>query len=88
MTELIRVTFGLPELHRKSKLPPNNPFSTLIEGAIAALDETTRAKIEAAGQCTVVYHGCGTCENGGALVEYFCGAGGGEPDYTRCESCD
>ncbi|SPS02249.1 hypothetical protein [Cupriavidus taiwanensis] len=60
----------------------------IVETFERAMNETTRAKIEAAGQCTVVYHGCGTCENGGALVEYFCGAGGGEPDYTRCESCD
>ncbi len=46
------------------------------------------AKLKSASECTIVYHGCGSCAGGGALVEYFCNSSGGaDPDYTRCEPC-
>jgi len=88
MTEIARVTIRHDQLQGGYKIASGNPLASLVERATEGLDEATRAKLEASGECTVVYHGCGTCENGGALVEYFCSGGDGSPDYTRCESCD
>ena len=88
MSEVARVTFRPSMLGNKASRPVDDTLGSLIERALAGLDEPTRARIGASDQCTVVNHGCGTCANGGALVEYFCGSGGSEPDYTRCENCD
>lgn len=52
-----------------------------------SIDEKLRALLTDNDTCTVVYHACGTCANGGALVEYFCSSGGSQPDYTDCEGC-
>lgn len=88
MTEVARITIKLDQVRDGYKVASDNPLASLIERAVEGLDEETKARIAASGECTVVYHGCGTCENGGALVEYFCSGGGSQPDFTRCESCD
>jgi len=88
MTEVARVTIKLDQIREGLKIASGNPLASLIERAVEGLDDETKQKLFASGECTVVYHGCGTCAGGGALVEYFCSGGNGQPDYTRCESCD
>lgn len=48
------------------------------------------ARLRTADECTIVTHACGSCtygNNQGYLVEYFCGSGGSDPDFARCEEC-
>lgn len=39
------------------------------------------------GDCTYVWWGCGSCGDGAARVDVYCGSGGSEPDYSYCEAC-
>ena len=55
------------------------------EAFLAQLDSPEHA--EQFSNCTYVYSGCGSCADGGALVEAYCTAGGSQPDYSWCEPC-
>lgn len=49
--------------------------------------EELRKVLRENDECTVVYYGCGSCENNGARVEYYCSSGASQPDYVSCEAC-
>ena len=65
----------------------NTAISRYIEDP-SLIDDQLRKSLDDSGVCTLVYHACGTCEDGGALVEYYCNSSGGsQPDFTACEPC-
>jgi hypothetical protein len=37
--------------------------------------------------CSYVYWGCGSCGEGSARVDAYCGSGGSQPDFSWCEAC-
>jgi predicted metal-dependent RNase len=85
MTELARITVNLVEI-RAGRKAGQNPMFAAIAHAISSSE--AKAALEHCEECTIVYHACGSCPNGGAMVEYFCSSNGGsEPDYYMCDNC-
>jgi len=85
MAEIARLTIKMSEVRAGLTLPDNSPLKALIDHALG--QPTIKPKLDHAADCHVVYHSCGTCDDGGAMVEYYCSPGGNEPDYIVCESC-
>lgn len=59
---------------------------------LQSLEHTKAVRVPrplASGECTYVYGGCGSCDDGiGARVEAYCsGNVDATPDYVWCEDC-
>lgn len=54
----------------------------LSESGVAKAGEHLRKD-----DCSYVYWGCGSCADGGARVDAYCGDGGSQPDFSWCEAC-
>lgn len=83
MTEIARVRVNLAEL-RAGRKAGSGPMIAAIQHA---LTDEANAALAHCDECTIVYHACGSCPDGGAMVEYFCSGGGSEPDYYMCDPC-
>lgn len=91
MQEVGRLTIKVSNLRGEATIPLGGPLRLIADQLLAAdavKGKEFRESLEQSEECTVVYYGCGSCENGGARVEYYCSSSGGStPDYVTCEPC-
>lgn len=98
---MIRVTVDLKSLEAEPHAPKGLIDAFLaaeVAKELAAFRSSSDKKAQdfvaaahAAGECTRVYNGCGSCTSCGkelcARVDFYCGSGGSEPDFSICEVC-
>ncbi len=70
---------------------PADHLLTKIWNKLKEMESLKSAEVSkhfAAETCSYVYWGCGSCGEGGARVDVYCGSGGSQPDFSWCEACN
>jgi hypothetical protein len=88
-----KITIDLKAL--RQKLTYKSVLSEAEKDLLSLMDAAKSStdfagKLSNADECTIVTNACGSCSYGtnqGYLIEYYCGSGGSDPDFARCEAC-
>ncbi|MBA3676503.1 MAG: hypothetical protein H0W74_03775 [Sphingosinicella sp.] len=91
MNEVARFTVKLREVQSGTKISGAGPLQPLVDQLLATANARggdIASKLSESEECTIVYFGCGSCDDGGARVEYYCSSSGGsQPDWVECQAC-